>query len=295
METPTCPLCGGKSHRRCFSLHGWDLLNCADCRLFFINPYPASVAAPSPKAREEGRQMSPQRQRLYDVQFYKRHFAFIDRWCGGAGSVLDVGCGTGLLLERLGRHPQMLRVGIEPIAEKACFAAQSAGCEVHQTTIERFTSKAGFDVITLIDVLSHMRTFDGLFESLRSLLAGGGRVILKTGELEPDVRKNDVRDWSLGRHLHFLGIGTIDHICRRYGFELLAHEWRPYSRELFSRESFSTPAKNPARRAVKKLIAAVPRALPVLAKCHELRHGRKVWSSFIVLAAKDSRALCEHR
>lgn len=284
MGRPACPLCGSDSHRKCFSLRGWDLLNCGNCRLFFIEPYPASIAA-SPGGREPARRaVSAQRQRLYDVQFYKVHMGFIDRWCRGAGSVLDVGCGTGLLLERLGRYGHLRRVGIEPAADLAEFARRWAGCEIHHVPIERFSSDGRFDVITLINVLSHIRPLAGLFESLRSLLAGGGKVIIKTGELESGVRRGDVRDWSLGQHLHFLGIGTMDYICRRYGFEILAHERRSYAQELFSRESFSTPGKTPARRMLKKLIAAVPPALPMLAKCYELKHGRRVWSSFIVLA-----------
>lgn len=283
MERRACPLCGGGRHRKCFSLHGWDLLNCGNCGLFFIEPYPASVGAPLPEVQAAGPAIGPQRQRLYDVQFYNRHFAFIDRWCRGAGSVLDVGCGTGLLLERLGRCGDLRRVGIEPNAERAEFARRSASCEIHQVPVEQFSSDGRFDVITLINVLSHIQPVGGLFELLRSLLEEGGKVIIKTGELECDVRRADVRDWSLGRHLHFLGVATMDYIRRRYGFEILAHERRPYARELFSGESFSTPGKTPARRMLKKLIAAVPLALPALAKCYELKHGRRVWSSFIVL------------
>ena len=286
MPTPVCPLCRSEEHRTCFALERWHLLRCGQCGLFHVDPYPATDAAAHDPVRETGDQtdgMPPERQRLYDVQFYKQHFAFIDRQCRTATSVLDVGCGTGQLLELLGKYPGMKRVGIELNPRRATYAADATGCEIHQVPVERFDAAGPFDVITMINVLSHIRSFDDLFNSLGRLLTEGGKLILKTGELHADVGPGDVRDWGMGEHFHFQGIGTMDHLCRRYGFDLIGHQRIPHSREIFSRESFHTPGSTPARRIVKRIISRTPLALRTLAMLYDLRHGRRVFSSFFVL------------
>ena len=290
MPTPVCPICRSERHRKCFDIERWHLLCCAECGLFHVDPYPATDAAAHDRVREADDHtdgMPPQRQRLYDVQFYKQHFDFIDRHCRTATSVLDVGCGTGRLIELLGKYPDMKRMGIELNPRRAKYAADATGCEIHQVPVERFGAAGPFDAITMINVLSHIRSFDELFGALGRLLTDGGKLIVKTGELRADVRRVDVGDWGMGEHFHFQGMGTMDHLCRRFGFELVAHQRIPHSRELYSHESFHTPGSTPARRIIKRIVSRTPLALRVLAMLHDIRHGRRVFSSFFVLKRKS--------
>ncbi len=285
--SPQCPLCGSSRQTKRFALGDWHLLRCEECGLFHRDPYATSDQAAHANVQDPGAQdpasMSSHRKRLYDIQFDKRHFDFIADRCTGAKSILDVGCGTGLLLELLADRPGLQRTGIELDPRRAQFAEIHAKCQIHQAPIEQFAGDAKFDVITLIDVLSHIRSFDGLFGSLTRLLADNGKIIIKAGQFAPDVRKNDVRDWSLAEHFHFLGLGTIEHICRRYGLVALEHHPTSYSKEMYSRESFGTPSKSPPKRMLKKAIAAVPGALALLAAIHDVRHKNRVRSGFMVL------------
>jgi predicted TPR repeat methyltransferase len=90
-------------------------------------------------------------------------------------------------------------------ASRAELAAKRASFPVHRIPVERFSSSQKYDVITFINVLSHIPWFDPVFRSVRALLNDGGRFVMKTGELEPDVRKDDIYDWAIPSHVHFLG------------------------------------------------------------------------------------------
>ena len=287
MQIPVCPLCKSQDNEECFSERGYTLCACRVCELFFIHPYPSSNDHVHNRVSEytydEIEILDPLNHYRAEVQDYKRFFPFIARECEGARSVIDIGCGTGHLLERLAVYPELFRAGIELNAARAEMARKVSGCEIYQIPIEKFTSETTFDVITMINVLSHIPSFDSLFSSIRSLLSKNGKCILKTGELKKEVRKGDIFDWGIPDHLHFLGLSTIDFICRRYGFRVRRHERIPLSEELFSPYTWKSPGRSSVRNVMKRIVVHTPFALPVLARLYDMTHGRRIYSSFIVL------------
>ena len=285
---PLCPLCRNSETEERFSERRHRVFRCRKCGLFFIDPYPPQEAAFRESVIDnsfEGIE-SPDSAKHYlsEVHFYARYFPLIARECEGARSVLDIGCGTGRLLELLGRFPDLSRTGIELNAARAADAMRRTGCMIHRIPIERFTSARKFDVIAFINVLSHIPWFDPLFRSIRSLLSENGRLIMKTGELAPDVRKSDLFDWAIPVHVHFLGLETIEYICRRYGFRMVRRIRTPLAEEFFSPETWRSPGVSALRNTLKRAASRTPLLLPLLALWYKLRHGRRIYSSFIVLA-----------
>ena len=88
-------------------------------------------------------------------------------------SILDAGCGTGLLAEKL---KVFGRVTAVDISSEACALTQNRGIETTQCPVTALPfEKNSFDVITSIDVLSHKMVDDekALLEFLRTLKPGG--------------------------------------------------------------------------------------------------------------------------
>jgi SAM-dependent methyltransferase len=292
-ETPPCPLCSDHESEERFKERGYRVFRCRTCGLFFINPYPSRDAAFRETVIDnsfEGIEF-PDSAKLYrsEVYFYARYFPLIARECSGARSVLDIGCGTGRLLELLGGFPDLYRAGIELNAARADAAARRTGCAIHRVPIECFTDSRRFDVITFINVLSHIPWFDPLLRSIRSLLSDNGRFVVKTGELAPDVQKSDLLDWMIPVHVHFLGLETIEFICRLYGFRVVNHIRTPLAEELFSPETWRSPGASALRNALKRAAARTPLLLPLLKRWYEWRHGRRIYSSFIVLTPETGK------
>jgi SAM-dependent methyltransferase len=290
LKVAVCPLCSSQSGLPLFTQSAYTLMHCEECDLSFIHPYPKDAKQHHETVAEyDYAEMEVVRcttQYNNERLFYQRYFDLIDEVCRDAQSVLDVGCGCGHLLERLAMHPQLLRAGIELNRERAAYAKKKARCEILQTPIEELEGERRFDVISLINVISHVPNISNFFDRLRRLLAERGRVIIKTGEVGRDVKRSAIFDWEFPDHLQFLGWRTMDYICAKSGFRVRKHLRIPLARERFAASTWRMQGRSGLRNALKGGVARVPLALTFLASCYEVVHGRSISSSFIVLEAE---------
>lgn len=268
-------------------MRNYDLVSCNRCGLFFINPYPKDVHNHILEYDyDELEILDADKQYLAEIQFLKKYFNMIAREVKKAKAVLDVGCGTGHLLEQLSIYPNMKRVGIELNKDRAAAARKITGCEIHQVPIEEFSTNTKFDAIILVNVLSHIPSFDKLFNKLRSILELNGKIILKVGELKKSIKKTDIFDWGIPGHLHFLGLNTIDFICQKYDFKIFKHRRIPLSHDLFSPSRFKAQGRSKVRNVIKQLVLLFPFALSILARIYDIVKGERIYSSFIILTPK---------
>ena len=291
LDAPVCPLCGHSETEKAFSDNGCVLHVCKVCDLFFVHPYPArSSQHQRVSSGTNGQIELLDLRRRYQGErlFYDRHFGLIAEEISGASSLLDVGCGTGNLLERLEAQANLHRAGIELNAQAARFARRTAGCAVWEMPFEAYHGGRQFDVITLINVLSHIPTFEGLFASLRTALLPGGKVIIRTSEMSRNVSRWNQIHWGIPDDLHFLGLGTLDYLCRKYGFVVTRHVRTPFELELFRRSRWEQMGRSKLQNIVKKLATRVPLALPALKSLYSAVLGRRLFVSFIVLMALPS-------
>lgn len=289
MNSPICPLCDCKENQQGFSEKGYTLFSCNNCDLLFIHPYPSvSQIRERVSAYEYDDLEILQEEKQYqtEVVFYKRYFPLIEQECRGAKSFLDVGCGCGYLLETVATIPTVTRrVGIEMNHARARMARKNANCEIFETPLEEYPRSETFDVISIINVISHVTSLSDFLSSLRCLLAPKGKVILKTGEQTRKARKSAIYDWQIPDHLHFFGLQTTSFISREYGFEILRHERMALADEIFSQERFEVAGRSRFRNTIKGLIRKTPFALEAMKTVYKVIHGESIYSSFIVLRA----------
>jgi len=289
LKLTICPLCSSQNGVPLFTQRTYTLMHCEACDLAFIHPYPKNATQHHEAVSEydyaELEVVRCAKQYENEKLFYERYFELIDGECRKASSVLDVGCGCGHLLERLAVHRQLERAGIELNRERAEFARKTARCEIFEAPIEEFGAGRRFDVIALINVISHIPNIDSLFQRLRCLLREGGKVVIKTGEMKRDVKKSAIFDWEFPDHLHFLGWRTLEYICARHGFRVHKHLRTTLAKERFAASTWRMKGRSGTRNAIKAAVARVPFALSILATCYEAVHHGSISSSFIVLQA----------
>lgn len=140
---------------------------------------------------------------------------------GRIGSVLDVGCMYGYLLQEAREMGVSRAEGVE-LAEGPAQWAREHGCTVFGGTLEAYASgrPAAFDVIIAQHVLEHIRDFDGFVRTALSLLRPAGRLVLCMPHFGSRTQRWFRRSWGwyqLPVHLQHFSPEAIRLLAARHG------------------------------------------------------------------------------
>ena len=283
-----CPLCDHTAHTPRFTDGGKTVVSCERCDLLFITPYPEVneevYETVSEYDYEDLTILSAERhyeasQRLYSESFDKfaHHF-------DGASSVLDVGCGTGHLLEKLATFDGLERVGLELNRPRAAFARKVAGCDILEETLESHAAGKKYDVILMMDLIAHVPNLKEFFTAAIDRMNDGGRMVLRVGEYSKFVRKSTHFDWQIPDHLQFLGLETADYLSKEFNLEMVERIRTPLAEEMFSRRAWNAKGRSNLRNQVKGLITKVPLLLGTIRSAYAMTSGKDHFASTIVFA-----------
>jgi len=154
----------------------------------------------------------------------------------GAGRVLEVGCGAGVLGERLKASGKATHVTGVELSRHAAAVARSRLDEVRIGDIESLPLdewRGRFDTIILAGVLEHLRDPWAALFRLRDCLKDGGTVVASIGNVAnyKIIKKLLLADWRYEpggildhAHLRFFTRGSIEDLFRHAGFDVLRVE-----------------------------------------------------------------------
>lgn len=127
----------------------------------------------------------------------------LQRYAPGFGSLLEVGCGTGYVLQGIAAaFPQARLVASEAETEGLRFAAQRvAGVEFLQMDARQMPYDREFDVVGAFDVIEHIGEDESVLVQMRRALRPGGSLLLTVPQhpflwSEYDVRAHHVRRYT---------------------------------------------------------------------------------------------------
>ena len=139
----------------------------------------------------------------------------LNRW-------LDVGCGAGTLLEAArGRGWEV--IGTE-VADQAAQAQRAKGFDVRSGELEQLElPEAGFDVVSIVEVIEHVPDVSALLAASRRLLRPGGALYVTTPHGRGISGRLLSTKWSVVRppeHLQLLSMRGMRAVLHRSGFEV---------------------------------------------------------------------------
>ena len=237
-----CDLCHGMNFSK---LHEWpvgdfwnpasiplSVYQCMCCELVFLHPVPSPEQLPGGgdwwKQRPEYRRMrwwkkfwEPTRYALFGTP-HTRMIKATSRICPG-GSLLDIGCGTGELLDVAKKYYECH--GLEPSPVAAEVARQKIGGEIVESTLENATFSKLFDIVTLFSVIEHVTSPTAALSKVYSFIKPGGIVVLQTPKYGGPACKLHGRGWKGFRHGYhtFLFSGkTLSALMEKTGFDVLS-------------------------------------------------------------------------
>lgn len=251
LQAIECPNCRGDASSTWAEESGFKVVRCGRCALLYVSPRPRddliADAVRSGVHQSEYRDLNVAGQRnARKVNRYRRLFAglFSDLWRRSeAISWLDVGAGYGEVVEAVASlSPPGSRVrGLEPMLPKV-ENAQLRGLEVENAYLS--SAHGPVDVISLVDVFSHIPDFNAFLATARAALREHGELFIETGNLaDLKTREEFPEELRLPDHLVFAGETQLTQYLDRAGIDII--EMR--------RERFDT-ATYFAKSIVKKLI-----------------------------------------
>lgn len=234
LETIVCPYCSSDQHQPWAEEAGFKVVRCGGCRLLYCNPRP-SLAAISMAVRTgvhsaEAHHLDVRAHRVAGkVRYYRRALRslFADIWDRRQPiSWLDVGSGYGEVLEAvsaLAPAGSSLE-GLEPMAAKAA-RARARGLTIVEDYLR--PEHPEVDIMSLVDVFSHIPSFSSFLSDVRSVLTPGGALFVETGNLaDLDGREMFPGELGLPDHLVFTGEKQLEGYLNQAGFEVVRVERR---------------------------------------------------------------------
>jgi SAM-dependent methyltransferase len=218
-KTVNCRICGSSTFSRYLLARGYEIVECLDCELRYVNPQPTDRELREFYAgfdlestwRGDGEERFDRAVRDFVLRF--RH----------NGSLLDVGSSRGNFLIAM-RGARFSVYGVEPSSQNSEFARSANQIDTYTGTIEEFLSaptRRNFDVITVLNVIEHLPDPKQVLNGLRDLLVDGGLLVLAV----PDARlhalvgesrhKLGFRDpfWMNTRKHPLVGFDPPAHLC----------------------------------------------------------------------------------
>ena len=210
------------------------MVRCNKCGLVFLNPRPEpdemSVFYPD-DYEPYMRTRSAMRSRLADVMLRLKLAARVRmiRKLRLGGDLLDVGCGSGGFLREMARLDRWRAKGVEINGQAARFDREQLGLEVFcgEVTDARFPDDS-FDVVTMWDVLEHVRDPLRTLQEIYRILKPGGYLICSTphaGSLDARLFGRYWIGYDFPRHFYVFSPATLGSLLAKAGLDAERFFW----------------------------------------------------------------------
>lgn len=183
MTKSLCPVCGHDINQPWGNKNKYELVRCNSCGLIFVSPLPSETPAIYNENYFSGgdghgyvdydRDKEPMRQAF---ELYLEH---IEKALGRKGRLLDVGAATGYFLA-IAKSRGWEVAGVE-ISDHAAALGRAKGFNIQTGILENLNlQEQSFDVITLFDVVEHLRDPKATLLEAGRLLKPGGLLVVTT-------------------------------------------------------------------------------------------------------------------
>jgi SAM-dependent methyltransferase len=134
---------------------------------------------------------------------------------------LDIGCGHGEFLTALNSVSERRTSGegLEPNENKRK-SAQNRGLKVDYFDLS--THDKQYDVVSLLNVYSHLPNPPEFFRLCKKLLKSGGEVLIETGDTAYLPSEKHFKPFYLPDHLSFASEKIVTELLRRCGFVIIS-------------------------------------------------------------------------
>jgi SAM-dependent methyltransferase len=226
MVDVTCYNCHSDRHAFYAEENGFTLVKCAGCGLLFVTPRPgeSEILAAHRIGKHHGA-TSFDITGAFDESKIRPYVGVLgDIYNGSLGqntAWLDIGCGHGEFMLAVQRCSQgrVAVEGIEPNQHK-CASARTRRLDVYES--DTAPPSGRYDVISLLNVYSHLTDPPASIAAWRRLLKPGGELLIQTGDTADLASEDHWRPFYLPDHLSFASEAIVCQVLDRCGFDIVS-------------------------------------------------------------------------
>ncbi|MCM8785900.1 MAG: class I SAM-dependent methyltransferase [Candidatus Omnitrophica bacterium] len=168
-----CTFCAGNTFLK-IKIKNWKIYQCKSCKISFLYPFPEQIEKIYNEKYFERWYLPTYEQRK---KYLERIFLKIEPYIVQKGKVLDIGCGVGIMLELM--KEKGFEVVGQDISQFSIEFCKKKGFKVY-SSISEINSENRFDLITMIDVIAHIKDPLYYLQKCKKLLKSEGFLIIKT-------------------------------------------------------------------------------------------------------------------
>ena len=136
-------------------------------------------------------------------------------------SILDVGCGGGILIWHLRRcFPASIIKGLEPNTEYACMVRKNLEIEVTEDFYSENKIDSSFDLTVSTDVIEHIHDVNIFWKAANININNGKYLFIETPSTKNFENLDISHDLFKSPHLYFFSKNHIENIANKNGFSL---------------------------------------------------------------------------
>jgi 2-polyprenyl-3-methyl-5-hydroxy-6-metoxy-1,4-benzoquinol methylase len=223
-----CPACDSSDFKHYFTKQGLQLHTCGQCGLVFMNPRPNENSMSEFFSNSEALNKYSEMVEITNASRTQLIFNpladfILQNFGAGEGrKLIEVGCGSGLLLDAFAKKNNGWELkGIEP-SGGAVEICNSKGLDVFHGGIQEFEGIAEYDLVVFWAVFDHFFDPYSIIKKAQSLLKSGGLILIGSMNIEgfdSMVLGDDNEAFTLPERQNFFGETSMTAMIKRAGFK----------------------------------------------------------------------------
>jgi 2-polyprenyl-3-methyl-5-hydroxy-6-metoxy-1,4-benzoquinol methylase len=237
MKKTKCILCGSDQTVEVFTTRDFRLnkkdrfytyVNCQCCGLLFQDPQPTEEEMVEHYNVNDLYPMSNRKTgftaQIKNLGLWKRSRIITQK--KNKGTLLDIGCGDGSFLKYIANHSSLDVMGIEINQNNVDKLNATENFPVYSGDIRNLSlPESHFDVVTLWDVLEHVKDPKGLLQKVQTLVKPQGLLVLRVPNGDSLDFKIFGKYWAgvdAPRHYYIFTFKTLSKLLESAGFSIIS-------------------------------------------------------------------------
>ena len=268
-----CIYCGSLKFKPiCLRKDKTLVVHCQECHLEFVNPLPTietmqksyqveMIGNETQSGLHSNYILERQKRIKSFSKLYNSRLSLIESLYPRKGNLLDVGCGAGFFLN-VAKERGWSCHGMEILPEYIKYAQESFGLKnIRLESLDEFITfnTNSFDVITLWDLIEHLRNPLNSLKKIYHILKPGGLLVIWTPNVKNAIfLKEKWTGYKILQHFYFFSGDSLKSMLGKAGFKIISLKTNKARKGLLERKGFQPYDKSekPNNRVEKFLKSA---------------------------------------